>query len=142
MTDSIYSEKGKILCLDWGKKKSGLAISDITQNFTKPISVVPTKQLVINLQKIYESDKFTVLLIGLPVSKLGKSEENIKAKTQFLIKVAEQLNCQLIYHNERLSSWQAQQLMKNTKYSPDFEDAIAAQVILNSYLGIVDYMSE
>ena len=63
------SSKGRILALDYGEKRIGLALSDPERIFSKPLCVLANKgfeQLVPELKEIITLYQVTLLIIGIP----------------------------------------------------------------------------
>ncbi len=137
MNSSIeYSPKGRLLGLDIGKKKVGIAISDATLSLARAIKMVPFRELRYEILCFKEStpDLFG-LVIGLPVSKSGDAAKEIKKVAKAL---EEEFQLQVFFEDERLTSWEAREILKEAGYKPDkikeLEDQTAAQLILQSYL--------
>lgn len=121
----------RILGIDYGLRKIGLAISE--GELAEPLSVVSNKQSVTNkISKICRKQKIEKIIIGLPE---GKIVEKVK---EFGQKVAELTGVPIIYQDESLTSKEAVVKMieagKKRKDRQRLEDAIAAAIILQSYI--------
>lgn len=121
----------RILGIDYGLRKIGLAIS--VGELAEPLSVVSNKQSIINkISKICQKHEVEKIIIGLPE---GKIVEKVK---EFGQKVAELTGLPVIYQDESLTSKEAVAKMieagKKRKARQRFEDAIAAAIILQSYI--------
>ena len=54
----------KILGIDYGMVRTGLAITDDLQIIASPLQTVPTKELISTLQKIIEKEKISIVVLG------------------------------------------------------------------------------
>lgn len=121
----------KILGIDYGLRKIGLAISE--GELAEPLSVVSNKQSVTNkISKICQKQKVEKIIIGLPE---GEIVEKVK---EFGQKVADLTGLPVIYQDESLTSKEAVVKMieagKKREDRQRVEDAIAAAIILQSYI--------
>ncbi len=126
----------RLLGLDIGKKKVGIAVSDQTCTLARALKTVSLKALKFELQNLLkEFEDLQGLVLGLPKSKSGDAEkEMMKLGSQ----LSEQFNLPVYYEDERLTSWAARDLLKEAGYKPEkvkeLEDQVAAQLILQSFL--------
>ncbi|MDJ0625129.1 MAG: Holliday junction resolvase RuvX [Candidatus Caenarcaniphilales bacterium] len=126
----------RLLGLDIGSKKVGIAISDKTLTVARPLKTVLFKQLQTELKEILiEYNDVEGLVIGLPVSQSGEKAEQIKLIGQKLNRV---FQLEVFYEDERLTSWEAREILKDEGYNvtkiKELEDQVAAKLILQSYL--------
>ena len=73
--------KGKILSLDVGTRKTGLAISDIDQTmaFMRPeIIHSSAEELILAIKELIKSESIHELLVGLPLSLSGEMKKIIE----------------------------------------------------------------
>ena len=131
----------RILGLDIGDRKIGVALSDPSQVLATPLSTIireedaKTINQITALVKKYSASQ---IIIGLPYSlsgAIGKQAEKVLAFKQ---KIAAVVNVEIIMQDERLSSVSANQKLreagkKGSKLKNEM-DAAAATVILQSYL--------
>lgn len=130
---------GKILALDVGEKRVGYAVSDVTQTVAFPRGFLVRKkdaELISQIQKIAKEDGAEKIVIGLPLS-----EDNLETPaSESIRKFGEKLACEISipidYIDETFSTAEA---LKKIPFRKDrrekgFDDAIAAQVILERYL--------
>ncbi|MGD0355747.1 MAG: Holliday junction resolvase RuvX [Dehalococcoidia bacterium] len=131
----------RILGLDIGDRKIGVAVSDPSQVLASPISTIirDDDAKAINqiacLTKKYGASQ---IIIGLPYSLSGAIGKQAEKVLSFKQKIAEAVNVEIIMQDERLSSVSANQKLreagkKGNKLKNEM-DAAAATVILQSFL--------
>ena len=79
--------EGRILALDYGEKRIGLALSDPNRIFAKPLCILSNKgfeQLICELQEIIVNNQVTMLIVGIPYAIDGCATSK-----NFLIKSSE-----------------------------------------------------
>ncbi|MDX1921378.1 MAG: Holliday junction resolvase RuvX [Candidatus Caenarcaniphilales bacterium] len=128
--------KGRYLGLDLGKKKVGIAISDETGIIARALKTVPKASLVKELNSLKQTYPTLLgLVVGLPKSKSGKAEKETKAFAQKLQKLC---GLAVYFQDERLTSWDAREILKEQGHKPEriaeLEDQMAASLILQSFL--------
>ncbi|MDA1060532.1 MAG: Holliday junction resolvase RuvX, partial [bacterium] len=123
--------KGKVLALDYGSKRIGLASGDVRDGIAFPRDIFENKGDVLDriVSLCYELS-VEVVVIGLPLSMEQQQEENplMKGIRDFADKLGEKgLNIKFV--DERLSSFEAAQKTGEREKN----DAEAAQIILQRY---------
>lgn len=121
---------GKILGIDFGTKRIGLAISDESQTFAFPLSVLENNPGFIGeVEKIIKKESIKTVILG--ESKNFKGEDNaIMPATRIFKENLENIGTEVLFHPEFLTSFQAEQIQGKT----DMLDASAAALILQSFL--------
>ena len=133
----------KLISLDLGKKRIGIAISDNKQIITTPLTVVDKKELFKKLPKIITEYSLGGILIGIPLNpskKNSNSGQMIKDMTEninnFLVKNNYELP--IFFWDESYTSLEAEELtenfFKNTKKQKKHIDKFAAKIILDDFL--------
>ena len=129
---------GRILAIDYGEKRIGIAITDELKIIASPLDVLKNDdQLFDRLKKLYNYYKFEKILIGLPIFKNSKKAKmnviNFGEKLKVLFPV------EIVYFNEAYSTVYAENLLKSTgeknKKIKSKIDKFAAQKILEDFLG-------
>lgn len=117
----------KILGIDYGRKKIGLAIAD--GSLSEPLRVIrysDTGMLSEKLKKIIKENKIEKIVVGVSEGEMGEESK----------KFAEEIHAETF--DETLSTHVAQELSKEAKVGrkkrKDLEDAFAASVMLQLYL--------
>lgn len=133
--------EGRLLCLDLGTRKVGVAVSDEIQFTVRPVEIVRRKGWKKFLEKIFEliaQFDAKALVIGLPLGFEG-GESDMSAEARRLARnFSLSLPVPVYLHDERLSTYTARgHLWKTGKGSEEMAallDAEAAAVILSDFI--------
>ena len=130
-----------ILGIDYGQKYIGYAIgNDITYSSSTQGTIICTnqKKLFQEIQNLVNEWEIKLIILGLPINMDDTESKMSKEVRSFQKKIEKSLNVECKLHDERLSSFEAKQQMdiikKNKKQPNPGIDALAAQVILESWL--------
>ncbi|KKR08000.1 MAG: hypothetical protein UT55_C0015G0007 [Candidatus Peregrinibacteria bacterium GW2011_GWE2_39_6] len=127
-----FSPAGKIIGIDYGKKSIGIAISDPNRIIAFPRVVLKGKNCAENLAKIREfiaREKIEEIVVGWPLSMQGEVTTQTKETQQFIEVLVATFGLPVAKMDERLTTIQA----KKSKG----DDAVAAQILLQTYLDMV-----
>lgn len=132
---------GRILALDYGSKRTGVAITDELQLIASGLTTVATSDLMDFLKKYFASEKVELVLVGEPRQKDG-THSNIEIEIQkFLKKFLEAFpDLEVKRVDERYTSKMAFQTMldsglkKKQRQNKALVDEISATIILQEYL--------
>ena len=139
-------EKGKILALDIGKSKIGVAISDANRQMAFGRGILaanPKNKLFNHLAAIIKDEMVKLLLIGLPMSPNGEDTPQtllIKDWTQNFLNYLGKLKLKvgLQYIDESFSTFEANQLLSTVgikiKEGKRLEDEMAAIILIHRYI--------
>jgi len=128
----------KLLGIDFGEKRIGLAIADDKIRIAFPYKTIfhkTLKQTLQEIQEVIDEEGITDIVIGLPLS--FKFEENQESRKihEFVTKLKEKFTNRNIHEeNEILTSKEAENLMGFKKTKDGIVDAVAAALILQSFL--------
>lgn len=133
---------GRILAIDYGTKRSGIAVTDPMQIIANPLTTVHTSELMHFLSNYFEKENVVKVVIGEPIPDPGavsKVEAHIRS---FLKKFKEKFpEMPVDREDERFTTHIAHQSLreggakKKTRQNKELVDAISAAVILQSYMG-------
>jgi putative holliday junction resolvase len=138
--------KGKILAIDYGDRRVGIAISDFDKTVAFPRGCLIVENLTVLVAAIVDlcaSESVHRVVIGLPIEMDGTVGGQVKKTMIFGDRLRQSLNnVSVDYLDERLTSKQAvrhlQEQGVKAKDQKGIKDAISAQVILQAYLhGVV-----
>lgn len=135
--------KGRILALDLGKKRIGLALSD-------PLGLtaqgLPTLQRVNIRTDLAELDRLAVeydvrlILLGLPLHMSGDEGRQAQHAREFGERLAEWTGREVRLWDERLTTVEAQRVLKSSGISTAKRaravDQLSAQILLDSFLNL------
>ncbi len=121
------------LGIDWGEKKSGLAIADNEVRIASPLEEVETRDLVKTIEGLNEGYSFSKVILG-SISQ-GKINSN-KNKTKSLKEALEKKGFDVASEEESFSTRLAQQNLSETqeKGISKKDNAESARIILQSWI--------
>ncbi|MBI2098872.1 Holliday junction resolvase RuvX [Candidatus Uhrbacteria bacterium] len=125
----------KYLGIDHGGKRIGLAIGDDETRVASPLEVVEAdsnEEAVAAIGLIIKEEGIDKIILGLPLSLKGEEGAQAARVREFGNGLSKLSKIDVIYEDERLSSKMADALLKEAL--PEKRDAVAAMVILQSYL--------
>ncbi len=133
---------GKLMALDMGQARIGVAVCDPLQLGARPLTVIQRRSRQEDFAKLADlvrREEVKAIICGLPLNMDGSEGEQAHIVRRWARRLANALTelhgaaPPVIFWDERLSSYAAQSLLAGSKSrTPD--DAIAAAVILQSYL--------
>jgi len=124
---------GKILALDYGSQRVGIAISDEAGQHAFPRAAVPggdRSKLISALEKIIVSESVERIVIGLPLTLRGETGPQAAEVLAATRDFSSALNVPVDFEDERMSSSLADRY-SDSSFS---RDSLAAAAILESYL--------
>jgi putative Holliday junction resolvase len=129
----------KYLAIDYGQKRTGLAVCDPDETICSPLAVLETnKNLLERILKTIETEKIEAVVIGLPINMDGTKGSQAKTTETFADKLKKQINIPLYFCDERLSSFAAEEKFAAVDFKASKKkkplDAVAAAEILQSFL--------
>jgi putative pre-16S rRNA nuclease len=132
---------GRILALDYGSKRTGIAITDELQLIASGLTTVATADLMDFLKKYIASEKVDLVLVGEPKQKDGSHSTIEEQIQQFLKKFSEVFpDLEVKRVDERYTSKMAFQTMidsglkKKQRQNKALVDEISATIILQEFL--------
>lgn len=138
------SPRGKLLALDVGLARIGVAVCDGLQLTVRPLTVVQRRSRnedFAQLAQLARAQEAQAVLCGLPLNMDGSEGSQAQTVRKWALRLAQALRVLLghplpvIFWDERLSTYAAQELLAEGKVQGG-EDAVAAAVILQSYLDV------
>ena len=132
---------GRILAIDYGKVRTGIAITDEFQIIASGLTTVPTKELLDFLVSYTEKENVDLFVVGLPKQMNNQLSESESLITPFLRKLKAKFpNISIKRVDERFTSKMAFQTMidsglnKKQRRNKALIDEISATIILQTYL--------
>lgn len=131
----------RILAIDFGKKRTGIAVTDELQIIASGLTTVETEQLIPFLQQYISEEKVELFVVGKPKQMNNSNSESEELIVPFLKKLAEKIpQIPIKRIDERFTSKMAFQTMidgglkKKQRRNKALVDEISATIILQSYL--------
>ena len=132
---------GRIIALDFGKKRTGIAVTDELRIIASGLTTVATHELVPFLQKYIADEKVDVIIVGEPKQMDNTPSESEALIQPFLNRLAKVFpEMPVERQDERFTSKMAFQTMidsglkKNQRRNKALVDEISATIILQAYL--------
>ncbi len=132
---------GRILGIDYGRKRTGVAVTDPLQIVAGNLTTVPTHELMQFIKDYVAQECVERIVIGQPTQLNGEPSESMKYITPFVKRLRKELpDMPIVLYDERFTSTIAHQAMidggmkKSDRRDKSRVDAIAATIILNDYL--------
>lgn len=133
---------GRILAIDYGKRRCGLAVTDELRLVGSPLETVDTPRLLDFLRSYLIRNKVDIIVIGEPTTLRGEPSESARYIEPFIPRLRAILSeqVQITRYDERFTSAIAHQAMldgglrKMARRNKALVDRTAATIILNDYL--------
>ena len=131
----------RILAIDYGKKRTGIAVTDPAQIIAGGLTTVETPRLMQYIKDYISRENVETIVIGLPVQPNGEPSENQARVRSFTGELRKQLpDVQIDFYDERFTSVLAHRAMldsgigKKRRQDKALVDEISATIILQNYL--------
>jgi len=141
-----YTSVGRIVGLDVGERRIGVAVSDPTRLLARPVTTLRTTGLdgdalqvsLAEITRLTTEDPLDAIVVGLPRRLDGSANEMTPRVERFAQRLRERTGMAVILQDERLTSVEAESRLatreKNWRVRKEQLDAAAAAVILQDYL--------
>lgn len=137
---------GRILALDLGKKRIGLALSDplgITAQGLPTLERTNIREDLSTLAQLIDLYDITLILMGNPLHMSGKEGRQVEYTREFAERLQKKTGLEVRFWDERLTTMEAQRVLRESGISIEKRaravDRLAAVILLESYL---DSLSE
>lgn len=132
---------GRILAIDYGRKRTGLAVTDVLRITANPLLTIETKDLMNWLKDYFAHEPVDEVVIGHPTQMNGQESESMNYIRPFMGNFKKQFpDKPITMYDERFTSVLAHQAMlaggmkKKDRQDKAVVDKIAACIILEGYL--------
>ena len=130
-----------ILAIDYGQKRTGIAVTDTLQMIANGLATVETKELEKFIVDYVASEDVSTIVVGKPTQMNGENSENMKRIEPFFNRLKRLFpDKEITYYDERFTSVLAHQAMlqsgigKKARQNKALVDKISATIILEDYL--------
>jgi len=129
----------RYLAVDYGEKRTGLAVCDAAETIAFPYGVLHgQKDLLSQIGSLVVSEQIEAIVLGLPLNMDGSEGPQAKKVRAFARQLESQIHLPIHFQDERLSSFGAEQRLAETGLSRGKKrarlDALAAAEILQAFL--------
>ena len=132
---------GRILSIDYGKKRTGIAVTDPLQIIANGLTTVPTDQLMNFLLAYMEKESVSCIVVGHPKQMNNEDSENMKRIIPFVNLLKKRFPDIIVeLFDERFTSVLAQRAIlaggvkKKDRQNKALVDEVSATIILQSYI--------
>jgi putative Holliday junction resolvase len=132
---------GRLLCLDFGKKRVGIAVTDPLQMIARGVETVSTHDIRANMGKILEGLELDALVVGYPKTLNNEPSEAVQYIDPFLKWFRNEFpDIPVVRYDERFTSKMAERSLieagvpKMVRRDKALVDQISAALILQSFL--------
>lgn len=132
---------GRILAIDYGRKRTGLAVTDPMQIIANKLETVRTHDLIEYLTHYFKKEDIDTVVVGYPTDMKNNASESVRYINPFLKNFQKKFpNIKLELVDERFTSKIAFQTMidaglkKKDRQNKGLIDAVSATIILQFYL--------
>jgi len=149
---------GRILCIDYGERHTGVAVSDPTQTIAQALPTIhhaSEAELLETLKHLIREQEADEIVIGLPVAQSGKPSRRSEQVRSFAGQLAKATGLKVTPFDERFSTARANEVLEEVrggrgltpgkraatgkdKKRREAVDRIAATIILEDYLQAQD----
>ena len=131
----------RILALDHGTRRVGVAVSDETKTIAQPLEYIPAEPFVdflVRLKELLVEKEIDLILVGLPRNMDGSYGPAAQKVETFIAALKTAITVPIKTWDERLTSAQANRVLIQAKVRRDKRkvkvDKMAAAILLQSYL--------
>lgn len=132
---------GRLLAIDYGRKRCGIAVTDVLRIVATALATVPSAQLHQYVKDYVAREPVDEIIVGLPRTLKGEASESMRYITPAINKMRKELpEIPIRFYDERFTSTLAHRAMidsgvkKMDRRDKDAIDRMAAVIILNSYI--------
>ena len=138
---SLYSNMARILSIDYGRKRTGIAVTDPLQIIANGLTTVASSQLIDFLTQYMQRESVERVVVGLPRQMNNQPSESMRYITPFVNRFRKLFpNVPIEFFDERFTSVLAHRAMidgglsKMARRNKELVDEISATIILRDYL--------
>lgn len=130
---------GRLLGIDYGDRRVGLALGDPTGTFARPYRTVESSsRLIETLQSVIRKEEIDGIVLGLPRNMDGTLGRKAEQVLEFKKRLESEVGLAVETWDERLTTAEANRILDLAGVSPRDRrrtvDQVAAQILLQSYL--------
>lgn len=132
---------GRLIAIDFGRKRCGIAATDVLQLIANPVDTIPTAELASYVKAYIASNDVEAVVVGLPKQMDGTPSESTRYLTPVINRLRKEIApVPIVFYDERFTSVLAHRAMidggmpKMARRDKAVVDKISAAIILNDYL--------
>jgi putative Holliday junction resolvase len=132
---------GRVIAIDYGRKRSGLAVTDPLQLISNNLATIPSQEIYDFLEGYFSQEEVDIIVVGYPKKLNNKPSESVIYINPFIRKLEKLFpEKEIVLMDERFTSKIAfrsmleGKLKKKKRRDKELIDKISANLILQSYL--------
>lgn len=132
---------GRLLSIDFGRRRCGIAATDTLRIVANGVATVPTSQLIDFVKRYISDQQVDAVVVGYPRDMHGDPSESVRYLTPVINRLKKDIEpMPVIYFDERFTSVLAHRAMldggmkKMDRRDKAIVDEISATIILNDFL--------
>ena len=132
---------GRLLSIDFGRKRCGIAVTDTLRIVATGLTTVPTAQLIDFVKRYIVAEPVDCIVVGLPTTLRGEPSESMRYLTPVINRLRKEIApLPIEFYDERFTSTLAHRAMldggmkKMDRRNRAIVDEISATILLNDYL--------
>lgn len=141
MLYNIKMQYSRIMGIDYGDRRIGIALTDLMQIIASPFEVYQTVNEKADIEyfcNLIETQQVETVVIGLPLNLDGSEGERAQKTRLFASKISEKVKVKIVFQDERLTSIEADEILSDAKIKPknrkSLIDKLSACIILENFL--------
>ena len=139
---------GRLLAIDYGVKRTGIAVSDMSKIIATGLATVPSGELFSFLKQYLTKESVELIVVGAPTQMNNEPSDNMKHVAGFVKKLKKEMpSVDVILYDERFTSVMAHRAMiegglkKKDRRNKALVDEISAVILLQSYMESLLYIN-
>lgn len=132
---------GRILAIDYGSKRVGLAVTDPLRMIASGLTTIHSKDVIAYLEDYLKKEKVDEIVVGEPKNLMNKKSDSARFIDPFVVHLTKKFpDVKIVRYDERFTSALAHQTMlmggvkKKDRQNKETVDLISAIIILQDYL--------
>ena len=132
---------GRLIAIDFGRKRCGIAVTDVLRLIANPVDTIPTAQLTSYIKAYIAANDVDAVVVGLPRQMDGTPSDSTRYLTPTINRLRTDIApVPIVFYDERFTSVLAHRAMidsgmhKMARRDKAVVDKISAAIILNDYL--------
>ena len=138
---SYFCGMGRILAVDYGSKRTGIAVTDPLRLIASGLTTLPTREVINFLEDYMRSEEVDVIVVGEPLTLEGAPAHIHHLVVGFVRKLKELFpHLEVVTEDERFTSKEAEEVIrqmvpkKSKRRDKTLVDKVSAALILQAYM--------
>lgn len=139
--DLVNTDWKRILGIDYGSKRIGLALSDPMGIIAQAFETLPNdKTFLQKLKGVIRKEEVALIVVGMPFNLKGERAQKSVEVEEFIASLRDSLDTEIVEWDERFTSTMAQRVIREMGHGKEARsdkgkiDAMAAAIMLQSFL--------